>query len=125
MKHLFLLIAFCFLLSACRDGGSISEPPEPQYTLVGEWRSLTPAHPNWHYRFDDVFLYQTLYDFGQPIVEHKFLWGQVGDTLHIAANATNPARRWLLQWHCDSVLEVTTANENQPLQSNFLLKRTR
>lgn len=124
MKYLLLLLtAFCLLPSACRDGAGITEPTHPQYSIMGEWHSLSPAHPDWHYRFDDVFLTQTLYDFGQPIVEHKFLYGQVGDTLHIAGNAANPERTWLLLWHCDSVLEVTTANPGQPLQLNFLLKR--
>lgn len=121
MKHIALLLLL--LSGSCRDSADITELPVPHRSLVGQWRSLTPAHPDWQYTFDDVFLTQTLYDFGAPLVEHKFLYGQVGDTLHIAGNTNNPPRRWLLQWHCDSVLEVTTANQGQPLQTNFLLKK--
>lgn len=75
-------------------------------TIEGAWAQYSPS-PKWSYLFTDGILEQSIQISGQPIIQHMFPYAVRMDTVFIGGDSTNPPRKWLVDFLCDSVCQVT------------------
>jgi len=119
------LIPILLLLSACAEEQTISDPYDAS-RIVGTWRSMVPANPDWVYQFDGQgFMRQTFHFGGATLSSLEYPYATRQDTVFIGGDANDPARTWMVRFECDSILEVRNVTPGTLILGQFWLRRVR
>lgn len=80
-------------------------------TIEGDWRQESPLpSQNWRYKFNDGILQQSASIGSTTVVQYQFPYAVRGDTVMIGGDSINPPRTWVLDFWCDSVVQVQPLN---------------
>ncbi len=122
MKNIAFFLLSLTLLTACRKEAPPADPRDAARIEGGVWGSLLPAQPDWRYEFDDGLLRQYVSDFGAVLSEQTYPYALRHDTILIGGSGATDARRWVVYFHCDSVVECRTQGSGI-LAPTLFLKR--
>lgn len=102
------MLLFLTVLIACRKETPPDEPRDASRLEGGAWRNILPAHPAWQYEFQDGLLRQYVLDFGIVVSDQTYPYALRRDTVFIGGDAFSSPRRWVIYFHCDSLVECHT-----------------
>lgn len=105
MKYFVLFFALLFV--ACKKDVILPAANDATRIESAEWSGLIPDNPQWTYDFRAGILIQRLPQFNTVLLTYEFPYAIRRDTIIIGGNTTNQPRRWVVFFHCDSVVQVT------------------
>jgi hypothetical protein len=108
IKFSVLTLIFSIFFVFCKK--NIESLPNLQ-TIEGNWVQESPLpSQEWRYKFNDGILQQSASVGNTTVVQYQFPYALRGDTVVIGGDSINPPRTWLLDFWCDSVVEVQPLN---------------
>ena len=119
-RFIFLLMLIAFV--ACSKEVPPADPHDATRIEGGVWAAMLPAHPDWRYEFRQGLLRQYALDYGIVLSDQTYMYALRSDTVFIGGSGPDRERRWVVFFHCDSLVECRTKSSGV-LAPTLFLKR--